>query len=328
MTISFDGQVALVTGGGRGMGREHCLLLARRGAAVVVNDLGVAMGGDKDREDPASSVVDEIRRAGGRAIASHHDVGSVDGPAAMVQDAIDHFGRIDIIVHNAGIVTFARFADLTFEQYRALVSVHLDGGFLLAKAAWPHMVSQQYGRLVFITSQAALSGVPNLAHYAVAKTGLTGLARALALEGEALGIRANALGVTALTRMMTGFFHRGEDGQRPANTHMNADTEEWWANNMRPDQVSPVVAWLASRECDVNGRILDTAGGYTVHQYLATTHGYFDADDMPENVLEHRAEIFDRRGAQAFESARDLSQWRNAEIQATRSRELRDSGTK
>ena len=327
MTIRFDGQVALVTGGGRGMGREHCLLLAKRGASVVVNDLGVAMEGHQQAEDPATAVAEEIRAAGGQAVANHDDVGSRDGPATMVQNALDHFGRIDIIVHNAGIVTFAPFADLTYDQYRALVNVHLDGGFLLAKAAWPHMVRQQYGRLVFITSQAALSGVPNLAHYAVAKTGLTGLARALALEGEPLGIRANTLGVTALTRMMTGFFHRENEGQRPVNAHMNANTEEWWANNMRPDQVSPVLAWLASRECDVNGRIIDTAGGYTVHQYLATTRGYFDAEGAPENVHEHRAEILDRDDAQVFDNAGDLSQWRNAEIQQRRSRSRSNSAT-
>lgn len=314
MTIRFDGQVALVTGGGRGMGREHCLLLAARGASVIVNDLGVGMGGNKDGGNPAQAVVDEIVALGGRAIVNHNDAGALDGPAAMVQSAIDHYGRIDIVVHNAAIVTFAPFDALTFEQYRALMSVHLDGGFLLAKAAWPHMVSQKHGRFVFITSQVGLSGLHNLAHYVVAKTGVTGLARALSLEGEEHGIRANALGVTALTRMMTGYFRGEEKGTRPENAHMNADTEEWWARKMRPDQVAPVVAWLASHDCDINGRILDTAGGYTVHQYLATTRGFFDPELTPESLHAHRAQVLDRTDAQVFDRASDLSNWRNALI--------------
>src|ERR1044072_10043358 len=210
MAIKFDGQVVLVTGGGRGMGREHCLLLASRGACVVVNDLGVAIDGSAAKDDPAQEVVEEILKRGGKAIANHDDCGSIDGPAAMVQAAVDHFGRIDAVIHNAAIATFAPFNDLTYEQYRAMMRVHLGGGFLLAKAAWPHMLAQGYGRFVLITSQVAMFGGPGLAHYVVPKTGIPGLARALGVEGEVHGIRANALGVTALTRLMTDFF-KGED---------------------------------------------------------------------------------------------------------------------
>lgn len=293
------------------MGREHCLLLASRGASVVVNDLGVAIDGDAAAEDPAQEVVDEILKGGGRAIANRDDCGSLDGPLAMVQTAIDHFGRIDAIVHNAAIATFAPFGELTYEQYRAMMRVHLDGGFLLAKSAWPHMVNQRYGRFVFITSQVAMSGVPGMAHYVVAKTGVTGLARALALEGEELGIRANALGVTALTRLMTDFF-KGEDTKdnRPVVESMSLSSKQWWERHMRPELTSPVVAWLASQDCDVNGRILDTAAGVTLHQYIATTRGVYDPALTPESVHANRAGIFDREGAQAFDRSPDLSAWR------------------
>ena len=316
MTIRFDGQVALVTGGGRGMGREHCLLLARRGAKIVVNDLGVTMDGAAGSENPAQQVVDEIRAEGGEAVPNCDDVGAVDGPAAMVRTAIEQYGRIDIVVHNAAIVTFAPFGELTYEQYRALLSVHLDGGFLLAKEAWPHMVRQNHGRFVFITSQVAMSGLPNLAHYVVAKTGITGLARALAMEGEAVGIRANALGVTALTRMMTGFFEKDPADGRPAPSHMASSNEDWFRRHMRPELTSPVVAWLASRECDANGAILDTAAGYTVHQHLATTRGFYDPDLTPESVHEHRAEIFDREGANFFNGSAAMGDWRKQQIEA------------
>ena len=179
--LTFEGRVAIVTGAGRGLGRAHALLLAERGARVVVNDLGVALDGAGASRGPAESVVAEIQSAGGAAVPSFDSVATESGAANIVRTAVEAYGRVDIVVHNAGPVTFAPFGSMSYEQYRQLMTTHADGGFLLCRAAWPYMERQRFGRIILISSQAALSGLPNQAHYVMAKTALTGLARALAL---------------------------------------------------------------------------------------------------------------------------------------------------
>ena len=159
-TATFAERVAIVTGAGRGMGRAHARFLAARGARLVVNDTGTAMDGTGFSGEPAAEVVEEIRRAGGVAIANTDNVACEDGAGRLVGATLDEFGRVDVVIHNAGIATFVPFGEMSYTQFRSVVAVHADGAFLVARAVWPHMVRQRYGRLVFITSQAALIGVP------------------------------------------------------------------------------------------------------------------------------------------------------------------------
>jgi NAD(P)-dependent dehydrogenase (short-subunit alcohol dehydrogenase family) len=313
--MRFDGRVAIVTGGGRGMGRAHSLELARRGAQVVVNDLGTALDGTGASSAVAEEVVREIEAAGGVAVPSTESVASEEGPSAIVQTALDAFGRVDVLVHNAGTVTYAPFSELTLQDYSRMLAVHLDGGFLLAKAVWPHMQEAHYGRLIFITSQVALAGTPNLAHYAIAKTGLVGLSRILSIEGAEYGIKSNALGVAAYTRMMEGFFTSSDD-IRPEVAR--SDEEAWWRHYLRPEIVSPVVAYLAHEDCAISGEILDTSGGHTSFQFLATTQGFCDLDLTAESLRDHFDEILDPTDYVVFHPAAGFARWRG--------RKMRDAG--
>jgi NAD(P)-dependent dehydrogenase (short-subunit alcohol dehydrogenase family) len=285
--LRFDGRVALVTGGGRGMGRMHSLLLAQRGAQVIVNDLGAAMDGAGESGAPADEVVEEIRHAGGIALADTHDVATQHGANEMVALAIRHFGRLDVVVHNAGIVTFIPFSQMTYQQYRQLVSVHQDGGFLVAKAAWPHMVKQAFGRFVFITS---LASMPGLTHYASAKGALNGFARALAIEGASHNIQSNALSVIAYTRLMAAFFNP-DSGHFDVGLHGQRAIEDWWRMNLRPEHVSQVVGWLAHEKCALSGETLFTGGGQVCLQFLGLTQGHANAEITPEEALAQQQEI-------------------------------------
>src|SRR6476659_473647 len=182
--IDFEGQVAVVTGAGRGLGRLYAMELARRGASVVVNDLGGTMHGDGADASVADRVVEEISAAGGTAVASHDSVDSPEGGEAIVRTAVESFGRLDALVSNAGIFNSIAFDELTPADWRRMLGVHLDGGFYLSQPAFRLMKAQGYGRFVFITSSAGFFGQPLEAHYAAAKTGLLGLTNVIGLEGE------------------------------------------------------------------------------------------------------------------------------------------------
>lgn len=182
--IDFNDQVAVVTGAGRGLGRVYALELARRGAAVVVNDLGGSMSGDGSDAAVADQVVEEIVAAGGSAVASYDSVDSPEGGEAIVRTAVEQFGRLDAVISNAGIFNSIPFDELTAEDWRRMLSVHLDGGFYLSQPAYRVMKSQGYGRFVFIASSAGMFGQHLEAHYAAAKAGLVGLANVIALEGR------------------------------------------------------------------------------------------------------------------------------------------------
>jgi NAD(P)-dependent dehydrogenase (short-subunit alcohol dehydrogenase family) len=278
------------------MGRAHALLLAQRGAKVVVNDLGVSMGGEGASSGPAEEVAAEIRAAGGSAVADINDVSTEQGANAMVQTAIDAFGRLDVVVHNAGTVTFIPFPEMTYEQYRKLVAVHQDGGFLVAKAAWPHMVQQSYGRLIFISSLASMA---TLAHYASAKAAVTGFVRTLAAEGQSHGIRANALSVIAFTRLMEGYFHK-DSGHYDMGLFGQVDIENWWRDNLRPEQISQVVGWLGHESCPISGETLMSGGGFVTRQFVGFTDGYANADLTPELVAANAEAVLHLNGAQAY----------------------------
>ena len=244
--MDFAGDVVLVTGGGAGLGRSYAHLLAREGARVVVNDLGSAPDGRAVIGGSAQQVADEITAAGGEAVADVHSVADPDGARAAVDTALGHFGRLDAVINNAGIVRAGGFHRLTPDDFRAVLGVHLVGSLLVTRSAWPTMEGQGYGRVVFTSSSIGLLGSPGQGAYATAKGGLVGLTRALARKGAAHGIGVNAVAPMAVTRLneeiMTSIFERAT-GQLSA------------------DRVAPVTTFLASRECMLNGEVLSAAGG-------------------------------------------------------------------
>ncbi|MEI7999877.1 MAG: SDR family NAD(P)-dependent oxidoreductase, partial [Actinomycetes bacterium] len=198
--LGFSGRVAVVTGAGRGIGRSYAHLLAARGATVVVNDLGGSIKGVGADAGPASAVADEIVAAGGTAVPDTHDLATEDGARALVDGAVDRFGRIDVLVHNAGIIRWARVPDADADNLSSHLAVHVGGAFHTTRAAWPHLAEQQYGRIV-ITTSAGLFGLPDNLSYATAKAAVIGLTRSLAATGAPLGITANCIAPAAVTRM-------------------------------------------------------------------------------------------------------------------------------
>ena len=248
--IDFAGQVAVVTGAGRGLGRLYAIDLARRGASVVVNDLGGAMGGEGSDATVADAVVAEITAAGGVAVASHESVDSPAGGAAIVRTAVDRFGRLDAVISNAGIFTARIFEELTPDEWRRMLRVHLDGGFYLAQPAYRVMKAQGYGRFVFISSSAGMFGQHLEAHYAAAKAGLVGMTNVIALEGAAHGILANTVLPVGLSRMVT------ETLGDPKVLE-----ESGFFRAIRPELVVPIVVYLASRACNVSHQNYSACGG-------------------------------------------------------------------
>lgn len=277
-TLSFAGDIALVTGAGRGIGRAHALELARRGAHVVVNDFGGGLDGSGAGDDPATAVVREIEAAGGKAVANHDSVATPEGGAAMVAEAVDTFGRLDIVVNNAGILRDKSFGKLTAELVDPVIDVHLRGAFNVLIAAWPHMKDQGYGRIINTSSGSGLFGNFGQANYGAAKAGLIGLTRVLAVEGRKAGIRANAIAPAALTRMTEELL--GDKGEL-----------------LSPESIAPVVAFLASRECDLSGQILSVGGGHVAAVLVSETRGITEADLTAESVRDRVKEIFDTDGA-------------------------------
>src|SRR5215831_11273998 len=229
MTIRFDGKVAIVTGAGGGLGRCHALELARRGARVVVNDVGGAVDGTGASTSAAEQVVDEIRAAGGDAIANTDTVATPEGGAAIVQCALDEFGRVDAVVNNAGILRDAAFKNVTPELLDPVVDVHLKGAFNVLRHAWPLFREQGSGRIVNTSSGSGLFGNFGQSNYGAAKAGLLGLTRVLSIEGARNNVRVNAIAPIAYTRMTEG--QMGED--------------------MRPELISPLVAYLCHSSCEI-----------------------------------------------------------------------------
>jgi NAD(P)-dependent dehydrogenase (short-subunit alcohol dehydrogenase family) len=267
----FEGDVAIVTGAGRGLGRCHALELARRGARVVVNDLG----GDSS---PAANVVAEIRAAGGVAVANHDNVATVEGGERIVQQALDEFGSLAIVINNAGILRDKAFHNLTPDLVEPVLLVHLTGAFNVTVPAWRHFRSAGYGRVVNTTSASGLFGNFGQANYGAAKAGLVGLTRSLAVEGRKVGISVNAISPMASTRMTEDLL--GENGQLLA-----------------PEQVSPVVAYLCHRECKISGQVLSAGGGHVSAVVTSVTCGITERDLSAESVRDRLDEIFNRDGA-------------------------------
>ena len=239
--IRFDGRVAAITGAGRGLGRAYALALAERGARLVVNNrLSDAAGGDS-----AEAVASEIRARGGDAVAERSDVRTPEASAALVEAALGAWGRLDVLIHNAGVIESRPVADLDEEDFDRVFDTNTRSALRLTRAALPVMRSQRYGRIVFTTSTAGLYGNAGLAAYAMAKGALLGLLRAVAAEEAAHGIRANAVCPTAVTRMTEAFVEG--DALRAA---------------LAPERVAPGVVWLASERCAESGLVLLAGGGF------------------------------------------------------------------
>ncbi len=275
--LGFDGKVAIITGGGGGLGREHALLMASRGALIVVNDLGGAVDGTGSDKGAAERVVDEIKAAGGEAVADTNSVATPEGGEAIVQSAIDGFGRVDIVINNAGILRDKSFHNMSPDLMNPVLDVHLKGAFHVTQPAWVRMREQGYGRIVSTSSAAGIFGNFGQTNYGAAKMGLVGLTRVLAAEGAKYNIKVNALAPIARTRM----------------------TEELlgaFAEKLDPKLVSPIVAWLVHEDCPVSGEIYTAAGGRIARFFIGLTEGYFNPDLAIEDVRDHFDQIRDPEG--------------------------------
>jgi NAD(P)-dependent dehydrogenase (short-subunit alcohol dehydrogenase family) len=286
--LGFDGRVAIVTGAGGGLGREHARLLASRGALVVVNDIGGAVDGTGGDAGPAQQVVDEIKAAGGEAVADTKSVATPEGGQAIVQSALDAFGKIDIVVNNAGILRDKSFHNMTPDLVDPVIDVHLRGAFYVTQPAWVHMREQQYGRVIVTASSAGILGNFGQANYGAAKMGLVGLAHVLAQEGERYNIKANAISPIAGTRMTREIF---------------GDLTE----KLDPALVSPVVTWLAHEDCPVSGHTYSVGGGRVARVFVGQGPGYMrtDAPLTVEDVRDHFDEIERTDDFTIFKNATD-----------------------
>jgi NAD(P)-dependent dehydrogenase (short-subunit alcohol dehydrogenase family) len=273
--LGFDGKVAIITGAGGGLGRQHALLLASRGAQVVINDLGGSVSGEGGSEGPAQTTAKEIEGLGGVAVADTNSVATPEGGEAVVQTALDNFGRIDIVINNAGVVITADFLDLTPADIDKSFAVHVRGSFLVAQAAWSHMAKAGYGRILNVVSvDGNLFGNVRHTAYDAAKGGLAGLTRGMAVDGQGLGIAVNGL--------LPGAYTRGQRSIDPKLTpHGTID--------MRPELVAPAAAFLVHEECPVTGRFYAASSGRMGRVFTAAVEGFQDLPDSfsPESIRDH-----------------------------------------
>lgn len=252
--LNFDGRVVVVTGAGGGLGRCHAVEFARRGAHVVVNDVGAAVDGTGPATSAAQAVVDEITAAGGSAVANTDSVATDEGGKAIIGTATEAFGRVDVLINNAGILRDAAFKNMTADQVDAVLDVHLRGAFNVTRAVWPVFREQDYGRIVMTTSGSGLFGTFGQSNYGAAKTGLVGLMNVLAIEGQRNNIRVNAISPIARTRMTE-----------------NTMTE--LVKDLDPEDVTPVVVYLAHESCERTANIYRVGGKHVSRVFIAETAG-------------------------------------------------------
>jgi NAD(P)-dependent dehydrogenase (short-subunit alcohol dehydrogenase family) len=265
----FDGRVAVITGAGRGLGREYALLLGSKGAKVVVNDPGVSIKGEGGDPGPAEDVVREIKARGGDAVASTESVATSAGGRAIIQTALDRYGRIDVLIHNAGNNRYAPLEEISDEDFKAVIDVHLMGAFYVVRPAFPLMCKAGYGRIVLTSSIGGLYGMNNVVNYGVAKAGMIGLNNIAAIEGAPKGVKCNTIAPGAVTRMAEGL----DISQYPP---------------MGPELVAPVVGWLAHESCTISGEILVSMGGRVGRAFIAETEGVYrpqwSIDDVANEI--------------------------------------------
>ena len=275
--LGFDGKVAVITGAGGGLGRQHALLMASRGALVVVNDLGGSVDGSGSDKGAAAKVVDEIVALGGEAVADTNSVATVEGGEAIVKTALDAFGTVDIVINNAGILRDKAFHNMDAAMYDAVVEVHLRGALNLTQPAFKIMRDKGYGRIVSTSSGAGVFGNFGQANYGAAKMGLVGLTRVLAVEGARNNVRANAIAPIALTRMTEDLL--GDLGQK-----------------LQPEYVSPLVTYLAHESCEASGRLFSVGGGRVAEVFIGECDGYTSPTLSPEEVRDNWSQVTDREG--------------------------------
>ena len=273
--LRYDGKVAVITGSGHGLGRSHALTLASRGAKVVVNDLGSKTDGTGASHSAADEVVNEIKAKGGEAVANYDSVATEASAANIIKTAIDAYGRVDILINNAGILRDKSFKNMSAEEWQAVIDVHLVGTMWMTKAAWKYMYEeQQYGRIINTTSAAGLFGNFGQTNYAAAKMGIVGMSLVWAQEGAKRNIKVNVLAPGARTRMT-------EDLLGPL------------AEQMHPELVTPIVAYLAHEDCPVTGEIFSAAGGRVARIFIGACLGYYNKNLTVEDVRDNFAKIED-----------------------------------
>ena len=275
--ISLEGKVAVVTGAGGGLGRAYVELLAERGARVVVNDLGTDVSGSGTDATIAEEVADGIRSHGGEAIANASDVSTPEGGRDLIATTMEHFGRVDLLVNNAGICGSQRFEDATLEDFDHYWRVHVGGSVNTVKAAWPHMVAQRHGKVVLTTSVSGLFGLRGQATYAAAKCAVVGLMRILAIEGAEQGILVNAISPAAYTRM-----HPAAGSRTP---------EAEGRRTMPVEAVAPAIVWLASDECSETNSIYNVTAGAIQRIAIVMGPGFYDPHLTPESIAENFAKV-------------------------------------
>ena len=276
--LGFDGQVAIITGAGGGLGRSHALELAKRGALIVVNDLGGSLDGTGEDASAAQKVVDEIKAAGGEAVANHDSVATPDGGKAIVQTAIDAYGRVDIVINNAGILRDKSFHNMTPDLVDPVLDVHLRGAFNVTQPAYVHMREQKYGRILSTASAAGIFGNFGQANYGAAKMGLVGFTRVLAVEGAKNNIKANVIAPVAKSRMTEDLM--GE-----------------LVDRFGPEYVSPLVAWLVHADVPVSGEAYSVGAGHVARIFIAVTEGYTNTGDLTaEDIRDHFDQIRNEDG--------------------------------
>ncbi|MDO8390738.1 MAG: SDR family oxidoreductase [Actinomycetota bacterium] len=279
--LGYDGRVVIITGAGGGLGRQHALLMASRGALVVINDLGGAVDGSGPTSETAKGaaerVVDEIKALGGDAVADTNSVATPEGGAAIVQTAVDAYGKVDVVINNAGILRDKAFHNLEPDQLNSVLDVHLKGAFNVTQPAWRIMREQGYGRIVSTSSAAGVFGNFGQTNYGAAKMGLVGFTRVLAVEGAKFNIKANAIAPLAMTRMTETIL--GSLG-----------------DVLKPELVSPLVAFLAHDDCPVSGKLFSVGGGRVAEVFIAEAQGYFKKDLSMEDVRDNWGTITDHTG--------------------------------
>ena len=276
--LGFDGKVAIITGAGGGLGRQHALLLASRGALVVINDLGGALDGSGSDKGAAQKVVDEIVALGGVAVADTNSVSTPEGGAAIVKSAVDAYGRVDIVINNAGILRDKSFHNLTPDLMNPVFDVHLKGAFHVTQPAFVLMREQGYGRIISTSSAAGVFGNFGQANYGAAKMGLVGFMRVLAVEGAKYNIKANAIAPLALTRMTESLFSCA------------------MAEKLQPELISPIVAFLAHEDCPVSGEVYSVGCCRVARVFIGETPGYFNANLTMEDVRNNFEQIRNEDG--------------------------------
>jgi NAD(P)-dependent dehydrogenase (short-subunit alcohol dehydrogenase family) len=299
MAIRFDGKVAIVTGAGGGLGRAHALELARRGAKVVVNDLGGAVDGSGGSSEAAKKVVDEIKALGGQAVANGGSVSDRAGAQSIVKDAVHAFGTVDILINNAGILRDKTFAKMPLDDFELVVKVHLLGSVYCTQAAWPVMADKGYGRIVMTTSSSGLYGNFGQSNYGAAKMGLVGLMNTLKIEGGRKGIKVNTIAPVAATRM---------------TADLGMPEEAFKA--LKPELVTPAVLFLCSDDAP-SGAIIEAGAGYFAGVQVMEGKGvHLGADATVDDVAAAYERIADMREATPFTQGAEVTQ----KIFATRGR--------